>query len=60
MGKKCGDPKGFNQRLQGVMPRVGVDRHMETHKPKLMRGYTMQEKVGAGEMYRGPGSVLIA
>lgn len=60
VGKKCGDAKGFNQRLQGVMPRLGADRHMETHKPKLMRGYTMQEKVGAGGMYRGPDSVLIA
>lgn len=66
VGKKCGDPKGFNQRLQGVMPWVGAHRHMEMDvaperlQPKLMRGYTMREKVGARGMFRGPDSVLIA
>lgn len=48
VGKKCGDPKGFNQRLQGVMSWVGINRHMEMSVAQADEGCTMPEKVGAG------------
>lgn len=67
VGKKGGDPKGFNQRLQGVMSWVGINRHMEMNvapgrltEVQADEGLHNARKGGGGGMYRRPDSVLIA